>query len=171
MTDFEKLLSGGDLRSIGKSNTAVAFIKTQADFDELFSFLFNNNRLVVMRAADALEKVTLKHPDFLPNHKKELFTLCKSAENKELRWHLALLLPRLSLNNKELSSVWETLTNWAQDKSNSKIVRVNALQGLFELTQKNQSLATKFTSLVTTIKKENIPSINARIRKLKQVES
>ena len=56
MKSLEEILSGGDLRSIGKSNSLVQTIRTQADFDELFNLLFHSNRVVVMRAADSIEK-------------------------------------------------------------------------------------------------------------------
>lgn len=167
MIDFEKLLSGGDLRSIGKSNSVAALIKSQSDFDQLFTFLFNNNRLMVMRAADALEKISMQHPEWLTKHKKELLALCKTAENKELRWHLALMLPRLPFGKTELTIAWDTLVNWAQDAANSKIVRVNAIQGLFELQQQHVTLSATFFKLLAELEKENIASLNARIRKLK----
>ena len=65
MTDFKKILSGGNLRSIGKSNTVILKINSQNDFDELFKYLFPENRLIVMRAADAIEKITLNNPQYL----------------------------------------------------------------------------------------------------------
>jgi hypothetical protein len=39
MVDFETMLKGNDLRSIGKSNTVVALITIQHQFDELFGLL------------------------------------------------------------------------------------------------------------------------------------
>lgn len=35
MTDFEKILAGKDLRSIGKSNAVILKIQNQNDFDRL----------------------------------------------------------------------------------------------------------------------------------------
>jgi hypothetical protein len=57
--------------------------------------------------------------------------------------------------------------NWAKDKTNSRIVRVNSMQALFELSSQNKKFAKKFQQLIGDLQKENIPSINARIRKLK----
>jgi CRISPR/Cas system-associated protein Csm6 len=59
MSKLQKHLKGGDLRSIGKVETIVKTIKTQYDFDNLFKGLFNNDRLVIMRTADAIEKNNL----------------------------------------------------------------------------------------------------------------
>lgn len=168
MMQLEKILAVGDLRSIGKSNSVVAVIQTQNDFDDLFKYLFHKNRLVVMRAADAIEKITINTPQYMAKHKKNIFELCDTAKNKELKWHLALLLPRLRLDNKELDTAWSILTKWAKDKKNSRIVRVNSIQGLFELLSLNCDLVRDFKLTLIEVEKENVPSINARIRKIKK---
>ncbi len=167
MTDFEKILSGGDLRSIGKSNSVILKIQTQKDFDELFQCLFHEDRLVVMRAADTIEKITINNTQYLAKHKYAIIKLCNIAMDKELKWHLALLIPRLHLDNSEFSNAWNTLTNWAKDKTNSRIVRVNSIQGLSEMKQQKKVLEKNFSLTLSEIEKENIPSINARIRQLK----
>ncbi len=167
MTDFEKILSGGDLRLIGNSNSVIFKIQTQKDFDELFQCLFHEDRLVVMRAADSIEKITIKNTQYLSKHKDAIIKLCNVAMDKELKWHLALLIPRLHLDNSEFSNAWNTLTNWAKDKTNSRIVRVNSIQGLYEMKQQEKVLEKDFSLTLSEIEKENIPSINARIRQLK----
>ncbi|MFZ1676762.1 MAG: hypothetical protein WAT91_05785 [Saprospiraceae bacterium] len=167
MTDFDKILSGGDLRSIGKSNLVVSKIRNQKDFDDLFSLLFHTDRKIVMRTADAIEKITLKNIDYLKHHKQEILNLCKVAQDIELKWHLALLVPRLILTKQELGIIWQTLTTWVTNKKESKIVRVNSLQGLHNLLSQNQELTQDFNLTLSKIEMENIPSINARIRKLK----
>ena len=167
MQTFAKILSGGDLRSIGKSNEAVQLIRDQKSFDKLFGCLFHNDRLVVMRTADAIEKITIEHPEYLLIHKKKILELCLSAKNKELKWHLALLLPRTELNGKDLSKAMSILKQWAMDKEESRIVRVNSVQGLFELSQKHKNFTNEIKALFQELGKENIPSLKARIKKLK----
>ncbi|MGB4849209.1 MAG: hypothetical protein WBP41_14895, partial [Saprospiraceae bacterium] len=63
--------------------------------------------------------------------------------------------------------IWQTLTTWVTNKKESKIVRVNSLQGLHNLLSQNQELTQDFNLTLSKIEMENIPSINARIRKLK----
>ena len=132
MTLFQKLLSGGDLRSIGNSNFIGSEVRGQNDFDELFKCLFHKDRIVVMRAADAIEKITINNPQFLAKHKIQIIELCNVSKDKELKWHLALMIPRLQLDTREFDKAWNTLTKWAKDKTNSRIVRVNSIQGLFK---------------------------------------
>jgi hypothetical protein len=61
MNKIRNALTGGDLRSIGRSNEIVSSIKNQKEFDILFELLFSSDRILVMRAADAIEKVTKSH--------------------------------------------------------------------------------------------------------------
>jgi hypothetical protein len=171
MSEFIKILTGGDLRSIGKSNSVILKVQSQEDFDELFQCLFSKNRLVVMRAADAIEKITINNRQYLAKHKNKIIQLCNVATDKELLWHLALIIPRLNLNKKEFRNIWNTLTNWAKDKTNSRIVRVNSLQGLFELVKQKSEIKNDFNLTLLELENENIPSISARIRNIrKQIE-
>ncbi|HUH33888.1 MAG TPA: hypothetical protein VLZ28_08030, partial [Daejeonella sp.] len=96
MKQLEKMLAGNDLRSIGQVTLVIQTIKDQSDFDELFQSLFNPDRGIVMRAADAIEKITVNKHDYLVKHKEQILDLCRTAKDKELKWHLALLLPRVS---------------------------------------------------------------------------
>src|SRR5215831_10208992 len=96
------LLAGGDRRSISRSDAVAAAVsKNHALFSTLMQGWWSEDPLVRMRAADATEKITRKHPDLLCPYKKELLILMSEAEQQELRWHLAAMVPRLQLNSKE----------------------------------------------------------------------
>jgi hypothetical protein len=160
-------LKGGDLRSIGKANTLITEITNQRKFDELFKGLFNNDRLVVMRSADAIEKITIEHPEYLDSHKNALLELLQIANHIELKWHLAQITPRLKLTKKETGIVWNILTQLAIDKSGSRIVRVFSIQALYDIQLQYPELKKDFTDTLAKLDRENIPSIKARIRILR----
>ena len=166
--DIKEKLGGGDLRSIGEANKIVGEINSQDGFDSLFDCLFERDRLIIMRAADAIEKITLTYPEYLNRHKDEILNFCSSETNIEFKWHLALLLSRLSLTAKEQYMVFEILKKWTLNPKESKIVRANALQSLYGLSKQNETFKKDFSSIVNIVEKENVPSLNARIRKLKQ---
>lgn len=165
--DILKILKGGDLRSIGNARIIVDLVKDQKTFDELFKGLFEEDRLIVMRAADAIEKITLNNTDYLQPHKEELMKLLERSKNKELQWHLSLLVPRLQLSKQEEITIAEILKRWVVDKDQSRIVRVNSIQGLYELSKNCPEIKKDLINLVKELKTENIASINARLRKLK----
>lgn len=163
-------MRGDDLRSIGKSNSIAKAIGNQAEFDELFQYLFHEDRLVKMRAADALEKISARHPGYLAGHKKELFALLNKEAGIELQWHVAQLIARVSLTEKETKAVWAKLFEWAMNKNQSRIVRVNSLQSLFDLSNLYPGFQNKLTAIINKLEEEQIPSLSARIKKLRKLQ-
>jgi hypothetical protein len=167
--NFAHLLLGKDRRTIGKADNVVQLVVNQASFDELFALLFHHERTLVMRAADAVEKVTRKHTEFLVPHKMQLLSLLQSAIHLELKWHIAQLIPRLPLDPHELQEVWSILSYWAKNPNESKIVRVNSLQGLYEISSNNPAFKKNLVSIIDTVDHELIPSLKARIKKLRKL--
>ena len=161
------LLNGGDLRSISGSNEVAMLIHSQNDFDVLFDFLNDSSRIIVMRAADSIEKVSRRHSTYLDKHKTVLLGMIADATDKELKWHLAQLVPRLKLDDDEKNNAFEIFKRWLLNENESNIVRVNSIQALYELSYNSKSSKKSFDEILISIEKENIPSINARIRKLK----
>jgi hypothetical protein len=168
MKRIYELLTGGDLRSLGQSKKLINLIQNQKDFDSLFKYLLNPERLTAMRAADVIEKITVEGCSYLRKHKKALLKLCKTATHKELKWHLALLVVRLELKSDELAIIFKQLTLWVLDKQESRIVRVNSLQALYDLSSKYQKVQLEFEGIISELKKQNIPSLNSRIRILEE---
>jgi hypothetical protein len=166
---FEDQLKGGDLRSLGISNEIAASIHEQASFDNLFACFYHPDRLVAMRSIDAVEKITRQAPQYLQPHKTELTALIHQACTKEFKWHLPLLIVRLHLSETEYGDVWTTLTSWALDRNESRIVRVNAIQGLHDLLKQHPDLKTDYNQTIETLNNEKVPSIRARISKLEKV--
>jgi len=162
------LLLGRDLRSVGRVNEVVRLVDDQQTFDELFKLLFHHERLLVMRAADAVEKITMSHYEWLMPHKDQLFGLLRSAVHKELKWHLPLLIVRLKLTPDEKADAWGILSYWVRNRNESRIVRVNSLQGLFELSVGSKEMGEAFVDIVYELEHERIPSLLARIKKLKK---
>ena len=164
---YEQLLNSGDLRGLDGVEMVVKMIDSQAEFDILFTCLRSKNRLIVMRAADAIEKITRKRPQYLEKHKVDILQFCSIVQNKELKWHLAQLVTRIMMDNAEFRYVCSILEQWALDPNESKICRVNALQSLFELYSIHRKNPENLIKLMSKLEDEDIPSLNARIRHLK----
>ena len=167
MVNFEAYLQGGDLRSIGQVNQLIELITTQHEFESLFQYVYSENRLMAMRAIDAIEKITLKNPKYLIGHNQDIIDLMINANDKELEWHLAILVTRIDLINPAFKKVWNLLEKWAKNRKESKIVRVNSIESLYHLSQQDIDYKEDFKLIINEIKNENVPSINARLRKLK----
>lgn len=164
---FAQLLLGKDRRRLNNSRVVTA-VHDQNSFDALFGLIFHHERPLVMRAADAVEKITRQDPEYLRPHKNQLLSILKSADHQELKWHVAQLILRLPLDPGETADVWHILTHWVLNPHESKIVRVNALQSLFDISTGHTDLKPDLIKTIGEIEHTMIPSIDARIRKLKK---
>jgi len=133
-------------------------------FPELFAGLWSEDSLVRMRAADAAEKVTRNNPELLQPFKRELLGLMVEADQQEMRWHLAVMVPRLVLNTVERQQAAAALHNYLEDRSS--IVKTFALQGLADLAQADPALRPGVIDLLRTSARDGTPAMKARSRKL-----
>jgi hypothetical protein len=159
------LLKGGDRRSIGRADQVGAVVCDNLElFPELIAGLWSADPLVRMRAADAAEKVTRKHPKLLQPHKKELLGLMAEAQEQELRWHLAVMVPRLKLSARERQGAIASLNSYLEDRSS--IVKTFALQGLADLAEQEPSLRFQVVEILRNATRSGTPAMKARSRKL-----
>lgn len=159
------LLAGGDRRSIGVADQVAEIVfKNHGRFPQLIKGLWSEHPLVRMRAADATEKITRKIPDLLRPYKKELLGLMAEAGEPELRWHLAVMVPRLALNSKERLLAISLLSGYLEDRSS--FVKTFALQGLSDLTAADQSLRPGVVEILRQATRSGTPAMKARSRKL-----
>ncbi|HYW39459.1 MAG TPA: hypothetical protein VE957_15210, partial [Terriglobales bacterium] len=126
--------------------------------------LWSADSLVRMRAADATEKVTRKNRELLLPYKKKLLGLMTGTIEQELRWHLAVMVPRLLLNTKERYLATSLLTSYLEDRSS--IVKTFALQGLADLAQDDPSIRPRVTEILREATRNGTPAMKARSRKL-----
>jgi hypothetical protein len=163
--DILSLLEGGDRRTIGRADQVAAIVSAHPElFPELIAGLWSAHPLVRMRAADAAEKVTRKQRELLQPYKKELLGLMTEAQEQELRWHIAVMVPRLPLNARERQVAMSSLNNYLEDRSS--IVKTFALQGLADLAQQEPSIRPKVVEILREATRSGTPAMKARSRKL-----
>jgi hypothetical protein len=160
-----KKLAGGDRRSIGRSNEVVtAVLARPALFRVLVEGLTSEDPVVRMRAADALEKVTVQRPELLRPHRKTLLEVSGQALQQEVRWHMAPLFSRMNLRTRERAVAVDILFDYLRDKSS--IVKTFAMQGLADLAAKDAALKAKVLPLLRELTDIGTPAMRARGRKL-----
>jgi len=160
-----EMLGGGDRRSIGRSEEAAELVlKAPKRFAELMECLWNEDPIVRMRAADAAEKITVSRPELLKPYKRELLGLLAETEQIELRWHLAMMVPRLPLSRAETERAAASLRHYLDDRSS--IVKTCALQGLLDLSGQNPSLRNAAREALDEALRTGTPAMKARASKL-----
>jgi hypothetical protein len=159
------MLRGGDRRSIGKANQIAKLVLSEPKrFTELVGCLWDEDPLIRMRAADAAEKVTLKRPELLRLHKRELLGLIAEAEQIELRWHLAAMVPRLELSASERQRAAAALQHYMEDRSS--IVKTFAMQAVVDLAGQEPTLRETARRMLERALRTGTPAMKARTRKL-----
>jgi hypothetical protein len=159
------LLEGKDRRTTGRSDRVAASVAKDPElFPELIAGLWSADPLVRMRAADATEKVTRRNPEFLRPYKRELLGLMTEATEQELRWHLAVMVPRLLLNAEERQLATSLLNGYLEDRSS--IVKTFALQGLADLAQDDPGIRPRVVEILRQATRNGTPAMKARSRKL-----
>jgi len=160
-----EMLQSGDRRSIGKSNQVAKLVLSDPKrFSELIECLWNEDSLVRMRAADAAEKVTVERPELLKPHKQELVGLLAETEQIELRWHLAMMVPRLALSRHESERAAAALQHYLEDRSS--IVKTCALQGLVDLSRWDPRLPELAKRILEESLRTGTAAMKARARRL-----
>ncbi len=160
-----EMLSGGDRRSIGRSNAVVAEVLAEPGlFGVLFEGLLYSDPLIRMRCADAVEKITVTHPEYLQPYKPRLLEQVASIDQQEVRWHTAQLIPRLALTPEERSRAVSILDSYLSDKSS--IVKTFAMQALAELAAQDDSLREVILPKLETLTRQGSPAMQSRGRKL-----
>lgn len=158
-------LQGGDRRSIGRSEQVAADVLRNPElFNVLVTGLSVDDEIVRMRAADAMEKITRMHPEYLWPHHDFLIEQATRSEQKEVRWHLAQMLPRLRLNDAEKCRVVGIMLGYFSDRSS--IVRTLAMQALADIAIQTPQLRPSIAQHLQELTVTGTPAMKARGRKL-----
>ena len=130
--DILTKLKGGDRRSLGNSEELVSEIfDNPALFEDLFVALSDSDPVVRVRASDVMEKVSRTSPHLLQKWKLALLELARLNKDKEVRWHIAQMIPRLRLTPSERDEAVQILMTYLRDSSS--IVKTFSMQALADL--------------------------------------
>jgi hypothetical protein len=126
--------------------------------------MWSDDPVVLMRAADAVEKISASKPKLLQPYWAELMGLAEEVSQQELRWHLARIIPRLQLAAAGRKRAMETLHRYLDDRSS--IVKTCAIQGLTELSRGDKAMEAKMVELLQDFCVTGTAAMKARSRKL-----
>jgi len=163
MNHFLEQLAGGDRRSIGKADDLVKQILAAPErFPDVIAGLAHDDPVVRMRCADVAEKVSKVHPEWLQSHKREVLTHAESAREKEIRWHLAQMVTRLKLTEKERQQAIGIMFEYWEDES--RIVQTFALQALADFGDSDVALRKRLRPLLEEAGRTGSAAVRARAR-------
>ncbi len=158
-------LTGGDRRSIGRADEVVADVLAAPKlFAVLVEGMLADDPLIRMRAADAAEKISAIHPDWLQPHKNTLIEQIAPIPQQEVRWHVAQMFPRLQVSPDERAAIVEILLGYLSDKS--KIVQTFSLQALADFADRDAALRPQVVSILQEKASSDSAAVRGRSKKL-----
>jgi hypothetical protein len=165
LNDVLKKLAGGDRRSIGRVSEIVAEVLNDSSlFKVVFNGMLSDDPIIRMRSADAVEKITTKHPEYLQPYKEKLIQQVAKSDQQEVRWHVAQMFPRLELSEEEQAVIVEILLDYLNDKS--KIVKTFSMQALADFAERDAGLRPQVIKLLEELTRTGSPAMRSRGRKL-----
>ena len=126
--------------------------------------MLKSDLIIRMRAADAIEKITVENSDLLQPYKSVIIEEAALIDQQEVRWHIAQIIPRLDLNARERFEIVEILIQYLKD--NSKIVKTFSMQALADLTKKDKSLRPKVIAMLKESIENGSPAMVSRGKRM-----
>ena len=162
------LSEGNGPIAVGRAKEVAARVLAQPRlFRVLIQCLWDDDPGVANRGAHAIERVTRngepRAMTQLNAWKSSLLGLLPDAVQNKLRWHLAVVVPRLTLSPHECVRAAQVLESWLEDKSSS-IVKTMALQGLSDLAVQAPSLLPTVRDLLRIHSRSGTAAMRARSR-------
>ena len=165
MNTILNMLAGGDLRSIGRSNEVVLLVLEETVlFKDLFQGFYSTDPLIRMRTSDAIEKISQGRADLLDAYKNEVLALAEGADQKEMRWHFAQIMPRLTLTKLERARAFSIIEGYLT--SQSAIVQACSLECLYDLGEKDMTLRKKAVEHLQQGLASSFKAVRARSQKI-----
>lgn len=133
-------------------------------FKDVINAVLIDSPPIRMRATDAIEKITRVHPEWLKPYKKRILNDFANINQKEVRWHIAQLLPRLNLTKKEREKAYNLMLSYLKDKSS--IVKTFSMQALTDIALQDGSYVDEVQKLIAHLIAEGTPAMKSRGKKL-----
>ena len=133
-------------------------------FPVMFREMLHNPKAEVrLRMGNAVEKAARQNPALLLPFRSEILAASKERQEKEVIWHITLLLGYLDLEDDDLALAVNKLYEWL-DTVEHTFIKVNCLQTLAVLAQQNDWLKPEVTATLKAALEAESAAIKARAR-------
>jgi hypothetical protein len=163
---LKPLLSGGDRRSIARSNRAGEHVNEDpAKIEELAALTADTDWLVSMRALDLLEKLAHESPERVQRHKKLFIGPLAESDKWEIRLQIVRALPLLRWTARERPRVIEILRSNVDYQQT--FVRAWALDSLATFAKDDPVLLRTVRRLLVEFERSDSKALQARARQIR----
>lgn len=167
MSTLRRLLSGGDRRSVARSDQARALIAANPRrVAQLATLAEDPDWLVSMRALDLLEKLAHEHPGWVQPHKKLFIGPLADSDEWEIRLQVVRALPLLAWTPRERKRVVEVLRRDLEHPQ--RFVRAWALDSLATFALRDRALLPIVEGALKVFQRSGSKALQSRARHVRQ---
>ena len=161
------LLSGGDRRSIARSNQALTLLRMHpARMSEVVALTEDADWLVSMRSLDLLDKLAHEHPEWIERHKHVLIGPLADSDKWEIRLQIVRALALFDWTPTERRRVLEILLRDVEHPQ--KFVRAWALDSLAIFAEQDASLLPVVRRKLREFERSGSKALAARARRIRE---
>jgi HEAT repeat protein len=165
--ELKALLSGGDRRSIARSDRALTLIRANlAQVSDIVALTKDPNWLVSMRAVDLLEKLAHENPDWVEPYKGIFLGALADSDKWEIRLQIVRALPRFMWSPAQRRRVIEILLRDVEHPQ--KFVRAWALDSLATYSQNDAALVPVVRRLLKSFERSGSKALTTRARHIRK---
>lgn len=129
MNEILEKLSGGDLRSEGRSEeVAKEIIANPQLLNDLIQGLNSENKVIRGRVCMTMEIISRNNSELLKEVISQVIELAAKDTVPQVRWHIAEILGNVPINDNVIDRIVQILLEYLEDKS--KIVKYCSVQTL-----------------------------------------
>jgi len=164
---FRILLSGGDRRSVAKSDRVLEIVQAEpARVSDLVALAEDEDWLVSMRATDILEKLAQQRPDWIAPHKRVFIGKLADSDKWEIQVQIVRALPLFRWTPADRQRVLEILVRDAAHPQ--KFVKAWALDSLATLSRNDASLTPIVSRCLRDFEESGSKALVSRARHIRQ---
>ena len=165
--DFRPFLTGGDRRSIAKSNQVRALVERNPKLVvDVAALVDDEDWLVTQRAIDLLEKLAHDHPEWIEPHKHVFIGPIADSGQWEVRLQVVRALPLFKWNARDLLRVKAILReNISYPQT---FVKAWALDSLATFAEKDAGLRPIVRRALAAFEDSSSKALQARARKIRE---
>jgi hypothetical protein len=161
------LLTGGDRRSIAKSDRVLSIVRVNPRrVSELVALAKDDDWLVSMRAMDLLEKLAHEHPEWVAPYKRVFIGELADSDKWEMRLQIVRALPLFDWSSAERRRVVEILRRDVAHPQ--KFVKAWALDSLATLSLHDASLRPVVLRCVQEFEQSGSKALATRARHVRR---
>jgi hypothetical protein len=149
---------------MGADEAATAAARDPRLFAGLIDAMRSTDRLLAARSAEAADKASAANPALLEAHKADLLGRLAQIEQREIRWHVAQMLPRLRLEDDERERAVALVVGWLEGRDGGAMAVAGGFESLAVLADDDPRLVETIKPVLERHANDGPSAIRARAR-------